>query len=128
MDPDRGEVFCENICRSPAFRSKIGGLYISITAALERLGAKNIAIPTLIQEKIVKARDALKDKERLIGIMRAEVAAREARVEVLRSTLECAENKEWEPLIGFETRLLRLPPRPGFKRARRKPLVNAPRR
>ena len=60
--------------------------------------------------------------------MRAEVAAREARVEVLRSTLESAENKEWEPLIGFETRLPCLPPRPAFKRVRRKPLVNVPRR
>ena len=48
MDPDRGEVFCENISKSTVFRSKFGGLYISITAALEQLGAKNIAIPAFI--------------------------------------------------------------------------------
>ena len=78
MDPDRGKVFCENIGRSPVSRSKFGGLFVSITDALERLGAKNIAIPSFIQEKIVKVRAALKDEERLLGIMRAEVAAREA--------------------------------------------------
>ena len=90
MDPDRGRVFCENIGRSPVFRSKFGGLFVSITNALERLEVKNFPTPSFIQEKIVKARAALKDEERLLGIMRAEVAAREARVEMLRSTLEGA--------------------------------------
>ena len=46
----------------------------------------------------------------LLTIMRAEVAAREARAEVLRSALDSADNKDWEPVIGFETRLPRLPP------------------
>ena len=76
MDPDRGRVFCENIGRSPVFRSKFGGLFISITNALERLEVKNLPIPNFIQEKIVKVRAALKEAERLLGIMRAGVAAR----------------------------------------------------
>ena len=52
MDPARGKVFCENITKRAVFRSKFGGLYISITAALERLGAKDINIPAFIQEKL----------------------------------------------------------------------------
>ena len=58
--------------------------------------------------------------------MRKEVDAREARVDVLRITLEKAENKDWEDLIGFETKLPPLPKRPAIKRARRVPLVPRP--
>ena len=78
MDPSRGRMFTESLCRSPVFRSKFGGLYITLTNGLARLGAKELPIPSFIQEKITKARAALKDEERLLGIMRAEVAAREA--------------------------------------------------
>ena len=81
------------------------GLFVSITNTLERLRVKNFPTPSFIQEKIIKARAALKAEETLLGIMRAEVAAREARVDMLRSTLECAENKEWNPLLGFKTRI-----------------------
>ena len=48
MDPARGKVFCENITKSTVFRSKFGVLFVPITAALERLGAKDIAIPAFI--------------------------------------------------------------------------------
>ena len=119
MDLSRGKMFCESLCRSPVFRSKFGGLYVSVTNALERLGVKDVPTPSFIQEKITKAHAALKDEERLLAIMRAEVTAREARVDMLRSTLERAENKEWEPLIGFETRIPPLPRRPACKRARK---------
>ena len=62
-------------------------------------------------------REALKDEERLLGIMRAEVTAKEARVKVLRSALESVDKKDWEPVIGIETRLPRSPSRPSVKRA-----------
>ena len=58
--------------------------------------------------------------------MRKEADAREARVDVLRATLEKAENKDWEDLIGFETKLPPLPKRPVTKRARRVPIVPRP--
>ena len=58
--------------------------------------------------------------------MKAEVAAREARIDVLHTTLERAENKEWEDLIGFETKLPPLPKRPAHKRDRRVPIVPRP--
>ena len=76
IDPAQGRVFCENMGRSPVFRSKFGGLFVSITNTLERLGIKNLPTPSFIQEKIFKVRAALKDEERLLGIMRAGVAAR----------------------------------------------------
>ena len=97
-----------------------------MTNALARLGVKELPVPNFIQDKITKARAALKDEERLLGVMRAEVAAREARVDVLRTTLERAENKEWEDLIGFETKLPPLPKRPALKRAKRVPIVPRP--
>ena len=49
--------------------------------------------------------------------MRAEVAARETWVDILCTTLEGAENKEWEDLIGFECKLPPLPKRPQLKQA-----------
>ena len=52
--------------------------------------------------------------------MRAEVVAREARAMVLLSVLVNADNSDWEELIGFETCLPSLPPRPPTWRARRK--------
>ena len=97
-----------------------------MTSALVRLGATDLPVPSFIQDKIAKARAALADEERLLGIMRREADAREVRVGVLRATLEKAENKDWEDLIGFETKLPPLPKRPVTKRARRVPLVPRP--
>ena len=102
MDPSRARAFTESMSRSPRFRSKFGGLYVTITNALARLGVKVLPVPDFIQDKITKARAALQDEERLLGIMRAEAAAREARVDVLRTILERAESQDWENLIGFE--------------------------
>ena len=62
----------------------------------------------------------------MLDIMRKEADAREVRVDVLRATLEKAENKDWEDLIGFETKLPPLPKRPVTKRARRVPIVPRP--
>ena len=55
--------------------------------------------------------------------MRKEADAREVRVGVLPATLEKAEKKDWEDLIGFEAKLPPLPKRPATKRARRAPIV-----
>ena len=52
----------------------------------------------IIQDKIAKARAALADEERLLAIMRKEADAREVRVDVLRATLEKAENATTEPV------------------------------
>ena len=101
MDPTRARAFCDNIDKSPVFRRKFGGLYIPMVAALERLGGSDFETPAFIEEKLVKIRAALKEEERLLSIMRAEVTAREARAEVLRSALESAGKKEWESVIGF---------------------------
>ena len=103
MDPARGRTFCDNISNSPVFRAKFGGLFIPIVAALEGLGSSNFDTLAFIEEKLVKIRKALKEEERLLAIMRAEVTAREARVEVLRLALESTDNKNWEPVIRFET-------------------------
>ena len=90
---------------------------------MERLGGSDFETPAFIEEKLAKLRATLKEEERLLSVMRAEVTAREARVEVLRSALESADKKDWELVIGFETRLPRLPPRPPVRRTRRKPKV-----
>ena len=79
-------AFTESLCRSPSFRAKFGGLYASMTNALARLGAKELSVPSFIQDKIAKARAALADEERLLDIMRKEADAREARVGVRRRT------------------------------------------
>ena len=100
------------------FRSKFGVFFIPIVAAVERLGGSDFDTPAFIEEKLAKIREALKEEERLLNIMRAEVIAREARAAVLRSAQEYADNKDWEPVIGFETRLPRLPPRPSVRRTR----------
>ena len=52
MDPSRGKAFTENLCRSPSFRAKFGGLYASVTSALARLGATELPVPSFIQDKI----------------------------------------------------------------------------
>ena len=129
MGPDGpvlGQSVLHNVSKSPVFRSKFGGLFIPIVAALERLGSRDFNTPAFIKEKLAKICEALKEEERLLGIMRAEVTAREARVKVLRSALESAENRDWKLVIGFETLLPRLPTT--VKRARRKPQVDEPRR
>ena len=123
MDPSRAKKFFENINKSPMFRKKFGGLYVPMVAELERLGGSDRGFPAFIEEKLVKIRAALKEEERLLSIMRAEVTAREARAEVLHSALESADKREWESVIGFESRLSRLPPRPPVRQARRKPKV-----
>ena len=99
MDPSRGRAFTEKLCSGPSFRGKFGGLYASVTSALLRLGATDLPVPSFIQDKIARARAVLADEERLLDIMRREADAREARVGVLRATLEKAENKDWEDLI-----------------------------
>ena len=124
MDPTRAQTFCNNINKSSVFRSKFRGLYIPIVAAVERLGGSDFETPAFIEQKLAKIRSILKEEERLLSVMRAEVTAREARVEVLRSALESADKKDWELVIGFETRLPRLPPRPSVRRTRRKPKVD----
>ena len=86
-----------------------------MTNALARLGAKELPVPSFIQDKIAQARAALADEERLLDVIRKEEDAREARVDVLHLTLEKAENKDWEDLIGFETKLPPLPKRPATK-------------
>ena len=66
-----------------------------MTSALVRLGATDLPVPSFIQDKIAKARAALADEERLLGIMRREADAREVRVGVLCATLEKAENHSY---------------------------------
>ena len=111
MDPSQAKKFFENLDRSPTFRKKFGGLYVPVVAALERLGGSDRGTPAFIEEKLIKIRTDLKEEERLLTIMRAEVSAREARAEVLGSALDSADKRDWELVIGFESRLPRMPPR-----------------
>ena len=64
MDPSRGRAFTESMGRSSVFRSKFGGLYATLTNALARLGVKELPVPNFIQDKITKARAALRDEKR----------------------------------------------------------------
>ena len=120
MDPARAKGFVNNLSAYPEFRKKFGGLYTTIVAALERLGGPSMSTPEFLVEKVERIRVSLAEEEELLAIMEAEVAARKERVEVYRSALSSAECELWDDVIGFESRLPALPPRPSNGRARRK--------
>ena len=64
MDLTRALTFCDNINRSPVFRTKFGGLYIPVVAAIQRLGGSDFKTPAFIEKKLVKIRTALMEEER----------------------------------------------------------------
>ena len=126
MDPSRGVGFTEKLCSSPSFRGKFGGLYATVTSALQRLGHADLPVPDFIRDKIARVKVVLAEEERFRDIMRREAEAREVRVSFLRATLERAEKKDWMGLVGFEANLPPLPKRPATKRARRAALGPRP--
>ena len=85
-------------------------------------------LPGFMREKVNQVHAMLADERSVLEIMGAEVAAREARVRALEDVAASVENEDWESVYGFQTRIPPLPPRPGLRRARRKPSAGVKRR
>ena len=121
MDLSRAAGFIDLISVDFKFRSRFSGYYTSVVAVLRRLVAPEPETLTFIAGKLERLQDALKSEERWLESARREVTAREERVPYFTTTLQCAEDNDWDMVIGYESRILALPPRPPTCRARKIP-------
>ena len=72
-------------------------------------------------EKLERLQDALKSEERWLESARRDVTAREERVRYFTVTLQCAENGDWDTVIGYQSRIRVLPPWPLTRLTRKIP-------
>ena len=102
-------------------RRKLGGSETLVVAVMERLGAPEPETPAFIAEKIERLLDALKSEEKWLESAHHELTAREERVRYFETTLRVAKDSDWDAIIGYESRILALPPRPPMHRTRKLP-------
>ena len=81
--------------------------------------ARETQPPLLFLERIQKVKEELEAEERLLESARKEVTAREVQKSFLQSVLDQACLGEFEPLIGYNTRIPALPYRNSTWRTRR---------
>ena len=121
MDPSRGAEFVKRLSAEADLRSRFGGYYTTIAAVLVRLGAPEPAPPIFLLDKVERLQQALKTEEKWLESARREVTAREDRVKYFQTTLKQACAGEWDSVIGYESRVPALPPRPPTRRTRKVP-------
>ena len=101
--------------------SRFSGYYTSVVVVLKRLGAPEPETPTFIAEKLERLQYALKSEEQWLELAYCEVTAREEWVRYFTATLQCAENGDWDTVIGYESRIPALPPRLPMRWTRKMP-------
>ena len=112
MDPTRGAEFIKQLSAEAGIRTRFSGYYTTVATVLVRLRAPEPAAPVFLLDKVERLHQALKTEENWLESARCEVTAREDRVKYFQTTLKHACDGEWDSLIGLESRIPALPPRP----------------
>ena len=92
-----------------------------VEAVLRRLGSVPIKAPLFFLERIEKAHADLDSEVKLLEVARREVAAMEEQTVFLQNVLDQACAGDLEALIGYNSRIPALPPRPARRHITRQP-------